>query len=100
MTQKKLPQDVLQDIREAVKGKLWCFYPVIREGGYGLGVSIANEAGYMPVPFYFFESDTYMLAEAEANRLNKEVLDMDEDAALDIVASSMAQGRVNERKGD
>ncbi len=76
------------DIEEAFKGKLWAYVAVIQPNGIGLGVAVANEKGYCPVPLGRYIVPRLDQAEAEAERLN-EGRGMCEDEALLIVTSTM-----------
>ncbi len=85
---KQLGIDVQVDIVRKFAGKLWAYAPVIQPNGMGLGVAVANEPGYYPVPLYHFNVDNYDEAVAEADRLNEQN-GKTHDAAIDIVTSSM-----------
>lgn len=76
--------------REEGRGPI-AFVPVIEtdlQGHFGLGVAVANERGYNPLPAGFACFESYDLAEAEATRLNG-LLKLDHDTAWRIVASTM-----------
>jgi hypothetical protein len=81
------------DVEQAFKGKMWAYIAVVhpQEGG-ALGVAVANEAGYSPVPA-FFAHGSYSEMVEEANRLNK-ARGMSIDCALRIQCSSIAAGKV------
>ena len=71
-----------------------------RDDGWHLGLAVEHEPGYYPVPpsLYFqpFGNEEAMdLAQAEAQRLNSELLGLDHRDALLIVCSSMSAGRVD-----
>lgn len=75
-------------------GKMWAFTVVIGqlEGG-ALGIAVANEAGYSPVP-EFWAHGTYQEMQDHADELNKE-RGLGVEEAMNIVCSSMAQGKVD-----
>ena len=69
----------------------WAFAPVVLGGGgYGLGVAVAGEPGYYPIPAKWCRADSYEDAAQHAEELNAAHLDPDE--AAEIVASSMRAG--------
>ena len=76
-------------------GKLWCFTTVLRGSFVGLGISVANEAGYTPVPLNRCHGDDYHGMSAHADDLNQRWLGLDKEAALRVICSSMAQGKVS-----
>jgi hypothetical protein len=75
-------------------GKLWAFTPVMGDYGWQLGIAVSNEAGYSPVPGFFCHADTYDEMADHADDLNRERGQEPREAAS-IVASSMAQGKLN-----
>lgn len=75
-------------------GSLWAFTVVLKGSFVGLGIATANEAGYTPVPLQRCHGDDYHAMVAHADELNQAWLGLDKDAALRVVCSSMAQGRV------
>lgn len=79
------------DVPEAFAGKLFAYVAVDKPEGFGLGVAVANERGYSPINMFHYQANTCEEAEAEALRLN-EARGITEDAALDIVLSSMRKG--------
>lgn len=85
-------------IDEAFKGKLFAFTEVMTHGKgkdyppYGLGIAVANEAGYTPVPVTWAHGDDYNEMAAHAEELNL-AMGLDPMAAVKIVCSSMAQGK-------
>lgn len=85
---------------ELVAGKAWAFVPVLapeRSGSvFGLGVAVANEPGYYPVPLHWCHADTWDEAQAHAVELNREE-GISEDAEMRIVCSSMAAGKVRQK---
>lgn len=84
-------------IDDLYPGKLWAFCAVIPDmkGGPGaaLGISVANEPGYSPVPLFFCYGDNFNEMQDHADELNKE-RGMTIDQAARIVASSIAAGSV------
>lgn len=58
-----------------------------------LGVAVANERGYFPVPAGWAHYATWDEAEADADRINREVLQLSTDAAFQIIASTMGGRR-------
>jgi len=83
------------DIADAFKGKLYAFTPVITKHGAGLGVAVANEQGYSPVPFHMANSPYYNDMQTLANQLNTSMLGLDENTAWEIVCSTMRRGTAN-----
>ena len=86
---KKQPElDVFlrHDIEEAFKGKIWVYVPVVNKYGCGLGIAVANEPGYSPVPK--FNSKDFSIAQNVADRLNAE-RGFDVDISWEIIASTM-----------
>jgi hypothetical protein len=83
-------------ILDLCAGKVYAFVAVLAPGRgetYQLGIAVANEAGYHPVPLHWAHADTMEEMQAEATRLNAE-MGLDEGRAALIVASSMcAQNR-------
>ena len=57
-------------------------------GHFGLGIAVANERGYHPIPAGWAIFETMELAEAESDRANA-ALGLDERQAFGIVASTM-----------
>lgn len=57
-----------------VKGKVWAFVavmPTATEPQYGLGLAVANEPGYNPIPTVWVWADTYDEMDAHADALNQ-----------------------------
>lgn len=76
-----------------VKGKAYAFVVVTTNGDYapwGLGVAVANEPGYYPIPAHWAHGDDYKELDAHAEELNAE-LGVGPRAAAIMVASSMRQ---------
>lgn len=82
---------------EIVAGKLWAFVPVVTKHGVGLGVAVANEAGYNAIPLHWAIADTWAEMDAHADELNI-AEGTDEAAAMRIVCSSMAAGKVRKSR--
>ena len=59
------------------------------EEGPALGIAVANERGFTPVPKYIFSASTIGDAEKIADNLNAEVLRLKRDRYAAIVASTM-----------
>lgn len=80
-----------QSAAGAFPGKLYAFTAVIGGGGWQLGVAVANENGYNPIPGKTFKNQ----AEAKqwADGLNKHI-GRDEDSVLAIICSTMGGRRV------
>lgn len=70
--------------------KVYCFTRVYHEGAWRIGVAVANEDGYHPVPKKF---TTEAEARDWAERLNKHI-GVEDDHAVDIIASTMGGRRV------
>jgi hypothetical protein len=81
------------EIEAKFAGKAWAFTPVMGQYGWQLGIAVANEAGYSPVPGFFCHADTYDEMADHADELNRE-RGMEPPEAMRIIASSMAQGKV------
>lgn len=80
------------DIEQAFRGKLWCYVAVINRN-HALGIAVANERGYSPVPYHMTSNactDDYTSRKELANKLNAE-RGQSESEALNIIASSIAQ---------
>ena len=84
-----------QDIEEAMRDKgLWTYTPVCRPD-IKIGIAVANEAGFTPVPYNMTRDcgETYKEISAYCDALNLE-RGQDKRASLDIVCSSMRKGKV------
>ncbi len=66
-------------------------------GHFGLGVAVANERGYNPVPAGWAISEDMAKAREEAERLN-ELLGHSKETSFQIIASTMG-GRLYRRAG-
>ena len=72
-----------------VEGRRWAFVPVIGESYEArLGVAVAGEPGYYPIPELWCHADDYEEMRAHADALNAE-RGLDARSAMPIVASSM-----------
>lgn len=73
-------------------GKLWAYVAVIPPKGPGaaLGIAVANEAGYHPIPLNWCWGDNYLDMEKHADELNNE-RGMSVHEAASIIASSMSK---------
>jgi hypothetical protein len=81
-------------IDEVVKGKVWAFVAVTGEHyGARLGIAIANEQGYNPIPEFWANADTYGEMSAHADELN-EAEGKDKMLAAEIVCSTMGGRRL------
>lgn len=78
---------------ELTRGRVCALTPVISrepgEPGIGLGLAIANEPGFYPIPMYWVNSENWYEMDGHASELNLELFGLDEETALKIVASSM-----------
>ena len=80
-------------IEDNFAGKLFAFTAVSGPYGFQLGIAVANEAGYSPVPGFFCHSDSFDEMSDHADELNRARGLSDREAAK-IVCSSMAAGKV------
>lgn len=58
----------------------------------GLGIAVANEAGYTPIPLAWARFESFEAAQEDADRINK-ALGLDADRAFAIIASTMGGKR-------
>jgi len=79
-------------INDSIGGKVAAFTPIVGDGFYTVGVAPANESGYIPTAT-IIKASHYTKAAADVAALNLAVFDLDEKAALEIVASSMFTGK-------
>lgn len=86
----QLSKHVIGDVKTDFMSKSYAFTPVLRGSCWGLGVAIANEPGFSPISLTHFASRDHNSAATEAERLNLAELDMPENVAFTIVASSIA----------
>jgi hypothetical protein len=92
ITQKFLEAAIIdQSAAGAFPGKVYAFVAVIGGGGWQLGLAIANEGGYNPIPGKTFATQSE--AKEWADGLNKHI-GRDEDSVLSIVGSTMGGRRV------
>jgi hypothetical protein len=92
LTQTHLEAAIIdQSAAGAFPGKLYAFVAVIGGGGWQLGVAVANEPGYNPIPGKTFK--TQAEAKEWADGLNKHI-GRDADTVMAIVCSSMGGRRV------
>ena len=82
------------EIEKKFAGKAYAFTPVMKGSFIGLGIAVANEPGYSPVPMTFCHGDNHAEMEAHAEEANREFLGHSEDTAMTIVCSSYAAGRI------
>lgn len=88
-----LTEGRLTAIRRAYsdKGSI-CIVPVLHshEGASGpaLGVAVANERGYYPIPHFYYSADTYDEASARADVIN-EAWELSSETVAAITASTM-----------
>ena len=75
------------DVAPHFAGKVWAYVPVT--SGSMIGVAVANEPGYCPIPKGIACFQTWEAAQAAADHANREYLHLPEDAAMQIVTSSM-----------
>ena len=72
-----------------VQGKVWCFVNVVGDNyAARLGVAIANEQGYVPIPEFWANADSYDEMDRHAEALNK-AEGLDVLTATRIVCSTM-----------
>ena len=74
---------------DAVKGKIAALTAVVQPNGIGLGIAIANEQGYIPIPLYWCRGEDYEQMQEHAKALNAELFGLDAKEAAKIVCSSM-----------
>ena len=79
-----------QNVAGAFHGKSYAFVAIVN-GGYSLGVAVANEQGYNAITGKTFS--TYEEAKRWASELNKHI-GLSADEALDIISSTMFGPRV------
>lgn len=72
-----------------VKGKVWAFTAVVgKDFPFALGIAVANERGYYPVPEFWCNGDDYNEMTEYADELNEKE-GWTEKAATRIIASTM-----------
>lgn len=77
---------------DAIAGKMWAYIAIVGNP-YTLGVAVANESGYIPIPTHWCNGDDYAEMDAYADELNARE-NIDRDLATRIIASGMAKGKV------
>jgi hypothetical protein len=86
---------------ELAQGKVCAFVAVhdAEHGGVQLGLAVANERGYYPVPAYWVHGDDheYAAMQEHARALNREHFKLDDRAAALVVASTMGGPRTYPR---
>lgn len=77
---------------DVIRGRLCALIAVLRGPGelYGLGIAVANEAGYVPVPLFWCSGDELRELEEHVADLNRELLDLDQKEVDDVIASTMS----------
>lgn len=78
------------ELEAAFAGELWAFVPVIRGSFICLGIAVANEAGYCPVPVSRCQGNNWDEMSAHADDLNQRWLGLDKKATIHIWCSSTA----------
>ena len=76
---------------DVVAGKAVALVVVPNTDGWGLGLAIANEAGYIPIPRHWCRADAGEHKEIarHADELNREWFGLEPLAALRIIGSTM-----------
>jgi adenine/guanine phosphoribosyltransferase-like PRPP-binding protein len=64
-----IPIDTQHDIAQAFANQVWAFVVVSHYGGCALGIAVANEQGYCPVPHTHHKS--WPELQAFADQLNQ-----------------------------
>lgn len=80
-----------QHVAGEFRGQRYAYVPVLLDDegmGFGLGVAVAREPGYFPIPASFFKTGDYKEAAQTADGMNLHI-GLSEDAAVKIIASSM-----------
>lgn len=77
-------------IGEMMAGKAYAYTAVMAGDTYGLGIAVANERGYLPIPLHWANAETYDAAADMAEVLNRDLLGLSNDAMARIICSSMA----------
>lgn len=78
---------------ELTEGKTCALVAVWSETAWGLGIAVANEDGYYPVPLHWCHSDDHDAMYAHADQLNKELFGHDATAAAKIICTTMRGSR-------
>jgi len=83
---------------EATRGKICAFVALaidstatikIPGSPFGLGIAVANEQGYTPVPAVWCHSDNMDEMREHAKALNHELFHLDDVTAIEIILSTM-----------
>lgn len=80
-------------VDELAKGKACAYVPVVISSGMGLGLAVANEQGYHPIPLHWCNGDNFDELAEHADELNLELFALDARAAAVIVCSTMHSPR-------
>jgi hypothetical protein len=85
---------------ELVHGKLCALVAVWHNEshGWGLGLAIANEDGYYPIPSHWVHGDDVNEMHDHAEALNAELFGLSRAATAQIILSSMRGSRSIERR--
>lgn len=79
---------------DVVKNKVWAFVAVVGEHSPArLGIAIANEQGYNPIPEYWAHGDDLHELQAHADELN-EAEGKDKRLAAEIICSTMGGRKI------
>lgn len=82
-------------VDDIMRNKVFAFVAVVGENyPWRLGLAVANEQGYNPVPEFWANGDDMDAFHAHADELN-EAMGLSKDQALNIVASTMRGRRYN-----
>ena len=97
------PADAARGAVSGEGGKSAAFVGVCHEigddYGPGLGIAVANERGYNPVPLTLYRAATLDEAMNAAERLNRDLLKIDHETEFRIVGSTMGGRRFHEEAG-
>lgn len=84
----------LADFFATLQGKVWAFVPVIgKDFPAQLGIAVANESGYYPIPEHWTHADSWDEMNHHADELNR-AEGLSDDAAARIVCSTMGGRKV------
>lgn len=78
-------------ITEMMAGKAYAYVAVMSGDTYGLGLAVANERGYHPIPLHWAQADTFNSAHDLADEMNEKI-GLNLEAAARIVCSTMRKG--------
>lgn len=100
MTVDMLNEGRAEGVARAFAGKTIAFVPVMHDHESpdgktraALGVAVANENGFCPIPQFYFAADKYDDAETKADALNRDTLKIDAETAVRIQISTMGGQR-------